>query len=74
MVKGNLMAEDIVSSLKENGGKMSVMSVSGDKYTVMLKDGSVMIRDQKGNISKVVKTNVKASNGVIHVIDTVLMP
>ena len=74
VVKGNLMAKDVVATLKKKGGKMKVETVSGDSFTVLLKDGSVMIKDTKGNMSKVVKTDVKSTNGVIHVIDTVLLP
>lgn len=74
VVKGNIMAKDVLAAVEKNGGKLSVETVSGDKFTVMLKGEDVMIMDQKGNYSKVVKTDVKASNGVIHVIDTVIMP
>lgn len=74
VVKGNLMAKDVLAALEKNGGKMSVETVSGDSFTVMLKDGNVAIMDSNSNVSTVVKTDVKTSNGVIHVLDTVLMP
>ncbi len=74
VVKGNLMAKDVVETLNKNGGQVSLQTVGGNKFSVMLKDGAVMIRDNKGNMAKVVKTDVESSNGVIHVIDTVLMP
>lgn len=74
VIKGNLMAKDVLAALEKNGGKMSVETVSGDSFTVMLKDGNVAIMDSNSNVSTVVKTDVKTSNGVIHVINTVLMP
>ena len=74
VVKGNLMAKDVVAALKENGGKMKVETVSGESFTVMLSDGNVAIMDNNNNVAKVLKTDVKTSNGVIHILDTVLMP
>jgi uncharacterized surface protein with fasciclin (FAS1) repeats len=74
VVKGNLMAADVLEAVKENGGKLPVKTVSGKTFTVMLKDGNVMLMDNQGNYAKVIKTDVKTSNGVIHVIDTVVMP
>ncbi|NBC57242.1 MAG: fasciclin domain-containing protein, partial [Bacteroidetes bacterium] len=49
-------------------------TVSGDSFTVTTKNDSVVIMDAKGNTSTIVKTDVKSSNGVIHVIDTVILP
>ncbi|QDT14537.1 fasciclin domain-containing protein [Alienimonas californiensis] len=64
VVKGKVKAEDVVGL---DGQK--VETLSGKKVNVKVKDGVVML-----NKSKVVKADVMASNGVIHVIDTVLMP
>ena len=74
VVEGNLMAKDVLTALEKNGGKMKVETVSGESITVMLKDGGVAIMDSNNGISKVIKTDVKTSNGVIHILDTVLMP
>ena len=74
VVKGNLMASDVLSAVKKNGGEMKVKSVSGDSFTVTTQGGKVVIKDAKGNTSTIVKTDVKSSNGVIHVIDTVILP
>jgi uncharacterized surface protein with fasciclin (FAS1) repeats len=74
VIKGNLMAKDVLATLEKNAGKIAVETVQGGKLTVMLKDGGVILMDNQGNYSKVVKTDVKSSNGVIHVIDTVVMP
>ncbi len=49
-------------------------TVEGDELTVKLKDGKVWIVDAKGGTSMVTIANVNQSNGVIHVVDTVLMP
>ncbi|RRO14424.1 fasciclin domain-containing protein [Flavobacteriaceae bacterium 14752] len=74
VVKGNLMAADVLKAVKDNKGKLSVKTLSGDSFTVTTKDGNVIIIDAKGNTSTIVKTDVKSSNGVIHVLDTVILP
>jgi uncharacterized surface protein with fasciclin (FAS1) repeats len=74
VVKGNVMAEDVLAGIEKGGGKLSVKTVSGKEFTVMLKGENVVIMDQNGNSAKILKTDIKASNGVIHVIDTVIMP
>jgi uncharacterized surface protein with fasciclin (FAS1) repeats len=74
VVSGNLMASDVVAALEKNNGKVEVKGLNGEVLTVMSKDGKIWIKDQKGNYSEIIATDVKASNGVIHVIDTVVMP
>ena len=51
-----------------------VATANGAKFNVSMNNGSVMITDAKGNKAKVVKTDIPAANGVIHVIDAVLLP
>ena len=74
VVPSKLMASDVVAALEKNNGKVEVKAVNGDVLTVMSKDGKIWIKDTKGNYSEIVATDVKGSNGVIHVIDTVVMP
>lgn len=74
VVPSQIMASDVVAALKKNDGKIEVEAVNGDVLTVMSKDGKIWIKDAKGNYSEIVATDVKGSNGVIHVIDTVVMP
>ena len=74
VVPSKLMASDVVAALKKNKGRVEVKGLNGQVLTVMSKDGKIWIKDQKNNYSEIVATDVKASNGVIHVIDTVVMP
>ena len=62
VVAGNVMASDVMKMT-------SAKAVSGDSLTIAEHDGMVMV-----DKARVVKTDIAASNGVIHVIDTVLMP
>ena len=68
------MASDVVKAIKDNNGKFVITTVNGEKLTAHIMDGNVMLMDAKGNSSTIILTDVDASNGVIHAIDTVVMP
>jgi uncharacterized surface protein with fasciclin (FAS1) repeats len=68
------MAKDVVAALMEGKGKVEVKALNGQVLTVVQKDGKIWLKDQKGGYAEIVKTDVAGSNGVIHVIDTVVMP
>ena len=55
-------------------GGYTVTTVGGGTFTAAVVDGAVVLTDAAGNTSTVTGTDVEASNGLIHVIDTVLMP
>ncbi|MFP4846586.1 fasciclin domain-containing protein [Winogradskyella sp. PE311] len=74
VVPGKLMASDVVAALKKGKGSVEVKTLAGQILTVMQKDGKIWLKDQAGNYSEITATDVKGSNGVIHVIDTVVMP
>jgi len=67
VVAGKLAASDLTEGKK-------LKTVEGEQLTIKKSDGKVMIIDSKGNSSTVTIPNVNQSNGVIHVVDTVLMP
>ena len=60
--------------IEADGGKHNVTTVSGDTLTVQMNGDDIVIIDESGNGAKVVTADVEQSNGVVHVIDTVLMP
>jgi uncharacterized surface protein with fasciclin (FAS1) repeats len=74
VVSGNIMAGDLMKMIEEGKGKTSFATVNGEMLTAMVVDGKVMIKDAKGGTATVTAADVKQSNGVVHVIDTVLMP
>ena len=51
-----------------------VKTVAGNSLTVTLKDGKVTLTDENGGVATVVAADLKAGNGVVHVIDTVVLP
>lgn len=74
VVAGKFVAKDVIKAIKDNKGKFVIKTVQGGILTASLKDGKVILTDVKGNMSTVVITDVEASNGVIHAIDSVVMP
>jgi uncharacterized surface protein with fasciclin (FAS1) repeats len=74
VVPGKLSAMDIAEKAKANGGKAMYKTVQGQNLTIWQKDGAWMVGDAKGGMAKITIADVNQSNGVIHVIDTVLMP
>jgi len=74
VVPANAMSDAINKMIKDDGGKHNVKTVSGDTLTVMSKNDKIMIMDESGQTATVTQADVKQSNGVIHVIDTVLLP
>tara|TARA_R110000868_G_scaffold935_2_gene7076 strand:- start:6023 stop:6535 length:513 start_codon:yes stop_codon:yes gene_type:complete len=74
VVAGKYMAADVIKAIKENKGSFPVKTVQGGMITLSLNGDNVMLKDEKGNMATVVIADVAASNGVIHAIDTVVMP
>ena len=74
VVSGKVSAEDLMKQIKDGNGKATLTTVAGGKLTAWEKDGKVYITDENGGESMVTIADVNQSNGVIHVIDHVLMP
>ena len=74
VLPGKFSAEQIMADITKMGGKATYKTVEGDSLTFSMKDGAVWVWDESGNSAKVTIADVNQSNGVIHVIDTVLLP
>jgi uncharacterized surface protein with fasciclin (FAS1) repeats len=75
VVPGRLTAADLATQAQANAGKVELTTVEGDTLTVNVNpDGSVTLTDENGGTSRVTQADVLQSNGVVHVIDTVVMP
>ena len=74
VVAGKFDATAVVEAIKVNEGSFEVATVQGGTLTLSLDGANVMLKDEKGNVSQVVIADVAASNGVIHAINTVVMP
>lgn len=74
VVAGEVKASDLLHAIKSNGGVYSVETVNGGTLSAQLIDGAPYLIDANRNVAKIVATDLGASNGVIHVIDTVVLP
>jgi uncharacterized surface protein with fasciclin (FAS1) repeats len=74
VVAGRLTAEDLLQKVRDGGGKAMLTTVQGDKLTVTATGRRITLTDAKGRMSHVTIGDVIQSNGVIHVVDTVLLP
>lgn len=74
VVAGNMDAKDLKKMVKKGHGMAKLKTVQGEELTVMEKDKMLWVKDAKGGTAMVTIADVHQSNGVIHVIDKVLMP
>jgi uncharacterized surface protein with fasciclin (FAS1) repeats len=74
VVAGKMDAKKLMKAIKKGGGSATLTTVSGDMLTATMSGDMIMLRDEKGGTSTVIIADVMQSNGVIHVVDTVLMP
>ncbi|RRQ47485.1 fasciclin domain-containing protein [Maribacter algicola] len=74
VVAGTFMAKDVIKAINDNNGSFDVKTVQGGTITLSLSEGNVMLKDATGAMAKVVIADVAASNGVVHALDSVVMP
>jgi uncharacterized surface protein with fasciclin (FAS1) repeats len=74
VVAGEVDAAAVGAALEAGNGKAELKTLNGKMLTAVAKDGGIYLMDQSGNYSKITKTDVMASNGVIHIIEDVVMP
>ena len=74
VVAGKVDAQALTKAITDGGGKAMLKTVAGGNLTAMASGGGVTITDEKGGTAKVTIADVYQSNGVIHVIDKVLLP
>ena len=74
VVSGKWKAKAIAKLIKKGDGKAMIKTVSGGTLTAWTKGNDVYVTDENGNSAKVTIADVNQSNGVIHVVDTVLLP
>jgi uncharacterized surface protein with fasciclin (FAS1) repeats len=75
VVAGRVTGEDIISSIKTGGGRAVLTTLQGGKLTATMDShGALILTDEKGGQSKVTAADISQSNGVIHVINTIVMP
>ncbi len=74
VVPGKISAKELMTWIKKNDGKYMAKTVQGEQLTFWVKAQKLYVTDAKNNSAQITIADVNQSNGVIHVIDTVLMP
>lgn len=74
VVPGEWTAAKIVENIETNGGGFMATTVQGQPIYASLVDGKVVLKDANGNTSIITVTDIEATNGVIHAVDTVVLP
>lgn len=71
---GKLDSKELMKWIKKGKGTATLVTVQGSKVWIMEKDGKLWLKDENGSTAQITTSDVYQSNGVIHVIDTVVMP
>ena len=74
VVAGKVSSKDLVKLIKSGGGKAMLKTVAGGTLTASLQGSKVVLTDEKGGTATVTIADVYQSNGIIHVVDAVLIP
>lgn len=74
VVAGKVSSKELVKLIKSGGGKAMLKTVAGGTLTASLQGGKVVLTDEKGGTATVTIADVYQSNGIIHVVDAVLLP
>jgi uncharacterized surface protein with fasciclin (FAS1) repeats len=74
VVAGTFDSTSVVAAIKAGNGKATLTTVQGGTLVASLDGKNVILTDEKGNKSTITAVDITSSNGVIHVIDTVLLP
>ncbi|HEY0790114.1 MAG TPA: fasciclin domain-containing protein [Chthoniobacterales bacterium] len=74
VVPGKMSAAELMEAIRKGGGKATLKTAAGENLTARVKGGKVMVSDVTGHTATVTIADVDQSNGVIHVVDTVLLP
>jgi len=74
VVSGEVKAADLVAAIQANNGAFTINTVNGAALTAKIIDGSPYLMDAKGGLAQITATDIDASNGVVHVINKVVLP
>ncbi|MBV8553702.1 MAG: fasciclin domain-containing protein [Acidobacteriaceae bacterium] len=74
VVSGSVTWKKLVAMIKKDGGQTQIKTVEGGTITAMMDGENVVLKDEKGGTATVTQADVMQKNGVVHVIDAVLLP
>lgn len=74
VIAGKFTANDVIKAINLGGGKAKLTTVQGGVLTATLQGNTVLLTDENGGVAAITTTDLQASNGVIHVLDSVVLP
>ena len=74
VIPGRLSVEDLRKQIKDKGGSVEIVTLEGERLNVSVELDQLRLSDASGNVGSVTQGDLKASNGMVHVIDSVLGP
>jgi len=74
VISGKYAAADVMKALKKAGGTIELKTLSGNMLKIRKGTDGIYLKDEKGTYSQITSTDVMGTNGVIHIIDTLVMP
>ena len=74
VISGKINSTTLMEMIKKNGGKYTAKTIQGGELSFSMKGKNIVLQDEKGGMSMVTIKDVNQSNGIIHVIDTVVLP
>lgn len=74
VIPAKINASALVAAIQAGGGSFVMETVQGGQVTATMKGNHVILKDTQGRISKITATDLKGTNGFVHVIDTVVLP
>lgn len=74
VIAGSFNATAVVKAIKGGGGSVTLKTVSGGNLVASIIEGKVILTDEKGATATVITTDLKADNGLVHIIDAVVLP
>ncbi|WP_299257989.1 fasciclin domain-containing protein [uncultured Aquimarina sp.] len=74
IIPGTINEQDMIKAINEGGGSVKLKTLGGTKLIASRKRGKIYLIDKNGNAGRLMKTDIEATNGVIHTLETVMMP
>jgi uncharacterized surface protein with fasciclin (FAS1) repeats len=74
IVDSKILSEQLIAAIRDNNGTYELATIGGDILRITINNNALVLIDDKNTMAFITKANVEASNGVIHVIDTIVLP
>ncbi|SEL99948.1 Uncaracterized surface protein containing fasciclin (FAS1) repeats [Aquimarina amphilecti] len=74
IIPGAINEQDIIKAINEGGGSVKLRTLGGTRLIASRKRGKIYLIDKNGNAGRLMKTDIEASNGIIHTLETVMLP